>query len=117
MTTQQQSSSGVPEGILLDQVTPWLAERIEGLTPPLDFSLIAGGHSNLTYRFVDQRGAAYVLRRPPLGHVLESAHDMGREHRIVSALTDSGVPVAPTYGFCEDVEVRRPCVTRPYRYF
>ena len=100
-----ESSSAVPEGINIDGVTPWLAERIEGLTPPLSFTLIAGGHSNLTYRFVDQKGAAYVLRRPPLGHVLESAHDMGRENRIVSALADSGVPVAPTFGFCEDPEV------------
>jgi len=98
-------SSAVPEGIDIDGVTPWLAERIEGLKPPLTFTLIAGGHSNLTYRFVDQKGSAYVLRRPPLGHVLESAHDMGRENRIVSALADSGVPVAPTFGFCEDPEV------------
>ncbi len=98
-------SSTVPEGINIDGVTPWLAARIEGLAPPLTFTLIAGGHSNLTYRFVDQNGAAYVLRRPPLGHVLESAHDMGRENRIVSALADSGVPVAPTFGFCDDPEV------------
>lgn len=100
-----ESSSVVPEGIEIDRVTPWLSERIEGLTPPLTFTLIAGGHSNLTYRFVDQKGSAYVLRRPPLGHVLESAHDMGRENRIVSALADSGVPVAPTFGFCEEPAV------------
>ncbi len=100
-----ESGGVVPEGIDIDGVTPWLAERIEGLTPPLNFTLIAGGHSNLTYRFVDQNGAAYVLRRPPLGHVLESAHDMGRENRIVSALHLSGVPVAPTFGYCEDKEV------------
>jgi aminoglycoside phosphotransferase (APT) family kinase protein len=93
------------EGIQEAQVTAWLAERIPDLTPPLSFSLIAGGHSNLTYRFVDGNGAAYVLRRPPLGHVLESAHDMAREHRIVSALADSEVPVAPTYGLCQDPEV------------
>lgn len=98
-------TDSAPEGIEIERVTSWLVEQIPGLTPPLDFSLIAGGHSNLTYRFVDQQGDAYVLRRPPLGHVLESAHDMGREHRIVSALSDSGVPVAPTHGFCEDAEV------------
>ncbi len=92
-------------GIQLEAVTAWLLERIEGLAPPLDFSLIAGGHSNLTYRFVDHNGAAYVLRRPPLGQVLESAHDMAREHRIVSALAGSRVPVAPTFGLCEDVSI------------
>lgn len=104
-TTTDQSAEGTPEGIELAPVTDWLVERIDGLVPPLAFSLIAGGHSNLTYRFVDQKGAAYVLRRPPLGHVLESAHDMGREHRIVSALSGSGVPVASTFGLCEDPEV------------
>ncbi len=97
--------SSTPEGIDLEPVTRWLVAQIPGLAPPLNFSLIAGGHSNLTYRFVDGTGKAYVLRRPPLGHVLESAHDMAREHRIVSALTNSGVPVAPTFGLCEDVEV------------
>jgi len=96
---------GTVEGIDEARVTDWLSARIPELTPPLTFTLIAGGHSNLTYRFVDQSGAAYVLRRPPLGHVLESAHDMGREHRIISALAGSAVPVAPTYGLCEDPEV------------
>jgi aminoglycoside phosphotransferase (APT) family kinase protein len=92
-------------GIEEQSVTRWLAERIPGLAPPLSFTLIAGGHSNLTFRFVDGNGAAYVLRRPPLGHVLESAHDMAREHRIVSALAGSTVPVAPTHGLCEESAV------------
>ena len=65
------------QGIELDPVTAWASARIPGLKPPLTFSLIAGGHSNLTYRFVDAAGEVHVLRRPPLGHVLESAHDMG----------------------------------------
>ncbi len=97
--------AGTVEGIALEAVTEWLVERVEGLRPPLLFSLIAGGHSNLTYRFEDASGAAYVLRRPPLGHVLESAHDMAREHRIVSALAASSVPVAPTFALCEDPEI------------
>ena len=90
------------EGIDIERVTEWAAERIEGLRPPLTFTLIAGGHSNLTYKFTDQAGAAYVLRRPPLGHILESAHDMGREHRIISALAATDVPVPATFGLCED---------------
>ena len=90
------------EGIEIDRVTAWVLERIDGLEPPLTFALIAGGHSNLTYKFTDRAGAAYVLRRPPLGHILESAHDMGREHRIVSALADTEVPVPATFGLCED---------------
>ncbi len=105
MSDDNDSHGGAPEGIELEPVTRWLEAQIDGLEAPLEFSLIAGGHSNLTYRFVDRGGRAFVLRRPPLGHVLESAHDMGREHRIVSALAGSGVPVAPTYGFCEDPAV------------
>ena len=93
------------EGVQKDRVAAWLADRLPDLKPPLEFSLIAGGHSNLTYRFVDQSGAAYVLRRPPLDNVLESAHDMGREHRIIHALRDSPVPVPATLGLCTDAEV------------
>jgi aminoglycoside phosphotransferase (APT) family kinase protein len=90
------------EGIDVVAVTAWLAERVPSLQTPLDFELLAGGHSNLTYRVKDAAGAAYVLRRPPLGHVLQSAHDMGREHKIVSALQGSTVPVAGTEGLCSD---------------
>lgn len=93
------------EGVQEDRVAAWLAARRPDIKPPLEFSLIAGGHSNLTYRFVDQSGAAYVLRRPPLGQVLESAHDMGREHRIIHALRDSPVPVPATLGLCTDAQV------------
>jgi aminoglycoside phosphotransferase (APT) family kinase protein len=93
------------EGIHEENVTLWLVEHLEAITPPLKFSLIAGGHSNLTYRIDDAEGRAYVLRRPPLGHVLESAHDMSREHRIISALADTDVPVAPTFGLCQDKDV------------
>lgn len=93
------------EGINVGRVTAWLEERIEGIAPPLSFELIAGGHSNLTYAITDQRGQRWVLRRPPLGHVLESAHDVAREHRIISALAGTDVPVAPTAGVCEDREV------------
>lgn len=93
------------EGINQARVTEWLVEHIEGLQPPLEFTLIAGGHSNLTFRFTDRAGSARVLRRPPLGHVLESAHDMGREHKIVLGLRDSPVPVPAAVGLCRDVAV------------
>lgn len=93
------------EGIHAERVTAWLVDHVAGLEPPITYSLIAGGHSNLTYRCEDSTGRACVLRRPPLGHVLESAHDMGREHKIISALADTAVPVAPTYGLCTDTAV------------
>src|SRR4051794_22998879 len=62
------------------KVTAWLAEHV-GATPPFRFEVIAGGHSNLTYLVECTDGRRLVLRRPPLGHVLASAHDMAREHR------------------------------------
>jgi aminoglycoside phosphotransferase (APT) family kinase protein len=99
------SAQAAPEGIRADRVSAWLQAHVEGARPPFVFELIAGGHSNLTYRFVDAAGCARVLRRPPLGHVLESAHDMGREHRIIAALGPTDVPVAPALGLCRDPEV------------
>ena len=93
------------EGINEPQVTAWLAAHIRTLTPPVNYTLIAGGHSNLTYACDDAAGQRYVLRRPPLGHVLESAHDMGREFRVISALAGSAVPVASTHGLCTDLSV------------
>ncbi len=93
------------EGIDELRVTRWLEAQVPGLEAPLEFSLIAGGHSNLTYRFTDRTGSAWVLRRPPLGQILQSAHDMGREHKIVDALRDSGVPVPEAVGLCRDADV------------
>lgn len=93
------------EGINESNVTAWLADHVPALIPPVSYSLIAGGNSNLTYRCEDAHGNVYVLRRPPLGQVLQSAHDMSREHRIIDALKDSAVPVPKNYGLCQDPEV------------
>ena len=70
-----------------------------------NFERIAGGHSNLTYRVGDAGGNHWALRRPPLGKRLGSAHDMAREHKVVSALGPTEVPVAPVVGLCEDETV------------
>jgi aminoglycoside phosphotransferase (APT) family kinase protein len=93
------------DGIDVRRVSAWLRQNVEGARPPFTYEVIAGGHSNLTFRVVGADGAAFVLRRPPLGHVLASAHDMGREHRIISGLQQSAVPVAPALGYCDDPEV------------
>ena len=90
---------GDVQGIDREAVTRWYEEHVAGTTPPLSFELIAGGHSNLTFRVTDASGRATVLRRPPLGQVLASAHDMGREHRIIAALADTDIPVAPALGY------------------
>jgi aminoglycoside phosphotransferase (APT) family kinase protein len=92
-------------GIHEARVTEWFRAHIDGVRPPLRFELIPGGHSNLTYRVTDAAGTAYVLRRPPLGAVLATAHDMGREHRIISALGPTDVPVPPALGLCSDESV------------
>ena len=76
------------------------------------FELIAGGRSNLTFRVTDAAGGDWVLRRPPLGHVLATAHDMGREHRIISALGPTDVPVAPALGLCDRRGGQRRAVLR-----
>ncbi len=91
-------------GVNLPAVTAWMHAHT-GAEGVLRFAQITGGHSNLTYLVTDEAGARFVFRRPPLGHVLASAHDMSREHRIVSALQGSAVPVAPVVGFCDDPAV------------
>ncbi len=87
----------VPEGVDAEGVTAWLGDRV-ALRAPLSFTPIQGGRSNLTYLVEDADGGRWVLRRPPLHGVLQSAHDMGREHRIVAALAGSTVPVPPVVG-------------------
>ena len=92
-------------GIDIEPVTAWLEANVDGAAGPFEFHQIAGGHSNLTFRVTGADGKQFVLRRPPLGHLLASAHDVGREHRIISALAGTAVPVAPAVGVCTDVEV------------
>jgi aminoglycoside phosphotransferase (APT) family kinase protein len=104
MTTTDSASAGVT-GINTDKVPDWLAANISGLRAPFSFELIAGGRSNMTFGVTDAAGRKVVLRRPPMSHVLASAHDMGREHRIISALADTPVPVPRTLGYCEDESV------------
>jgi aminoglycoside phosphotransferase (APT) family kinase protein len=93
------------QGVDGPRVTAWLEANVAGARGPFTFELIAGGHSNLTYRVTGTAGPAMVLRRPPLGNVLPSAHDMGREHRIISALQPTPVPVAPALGYTDDPSV------------
>ena len=92
-------------GIDREPVEEWFRENVAGAEPPLEFTAISGGRSNLTYGVRDADGRRWALRRPPLGKTLGSAHDMAREHRVVSALAPTPVPVAPVAGFCEDESV------------
>jgi aminoglycoside phosphotransferase (APT) family kinase protein len=94
-----------PQGINEAEVTKWLADHVPELTTPLTFTLIAGGRSNLTFRVEDGDGRAWALRRPPLHHVLPTAHDMSREYRLIDALGPAGIPVPGTVGLCTDESV------------
>ncbi|MET0578921.1 MAG: phosphotransferase, partial [Ilumatobacteraceae bacterium] len=71
------------DGLDLGRVGPWLERNIDGAKGPFEATVIGGGRSNLTFAVTGGDGRRFVVRRPPLGHVLESAHDMGREHRIL----------------------------------
>jgi aminoglycoside phosphotransferase (APT) family kinase protein len=103
------TDSGTPTaatlGIDAPSVSAWLSANIPGCQPPFSFRLISGGRSNLTYEVTDGSGSRLVLRRPPVGHVLPTAHDMGREYRIIAALGPAGIPVAPALGLCSDEDV------------
>jgi aminoglycoside phosphotransferase (APT) family kinase protein len=93
-------------GIRAGSVADWFERNVDGARGPLAFELIAGGHSNLTYKVTDAGGNDFVLRRPPTGHVLATAHDMSREHKIISGVARAGgVPVPVALGLCEDVAV------------
>ncbi len=105
MTTAQTNDGRAPvEGVHADNVTAWLADHTQ-IEVPLSFELVAGGRSNMTYVVTDATGRRFVLRRPPMGKLLPSAHDMGREHRLMHALRDSPVPVPIMVGLCQDPAV------------
>jgi aminoglycoside phosphotransferase (APT) family kinase protein len=124
------AGTGVPGVEDVAGLARWLrAQELPGVPDRLpEVTMIAGGRSNLTYRLdlggppdrdghggdgrdrdTDGEAAAartrLVLRRPPLGHVLPTAHDMGREYRVLSALADTAVPVPRPLAYCEDTSV------------
>ena len=113
----------MPDGLDLDALSGYLAPfsrapigsapepaesrhagTASGPAPALRAELIQGGKSNLTYRLTDG-SHSWVLRRPPLGHVLATAHDMAREYRVMSALAPTRVPVPEMVTLCEDPAV------------
>ena len=92
-------------GVDLAALAGWLDAELPGLrSGPLSGAVIAGGKSNLTYRISDGTHT-WALRRPPLAHVLPTAHDMAREHRVISALAATEVPVPTPLGLCTDAQV------------
>jgi aminoglycoside phosphotransferase (APT) family kinase protein len=95
-------SDSAPPGLDLTRLAEYLSAKQPGLvSEPLRVELVPGGRSNLTYILND----TLVVRRPPLGHVLATAHDMAREFRVISALAPTPVPVPETLLLCEDDSV------------
>ncbi len=105
MSTSPAPATPAPAGIDAPAVTAWYLDHVPGTAAPLGFERVAGGHSCLTYIVTDAAGSKTVLRRPPIGHVLATAHDVAREHRIMHALRDTDVPVPLMIGLCTDATV------------
>jgi len=92
-----------PQGLDLERLLPWFREHVASVDK-LSAQVIGHGRSNITYR-LKNADASWVLRRPPLSHVQATAHDMGREFRILSALAPTGFPAPRPIALCEDTSV------------
>jgi aminoglycoside phosphotransferase (APT) family kinase protein len=90
-------------GLDLERLLPWFQANVAPVGA-LRGELIGHGRSNLTYR-VEGDGRSWVLRRPPLAHVLPTAHDMKREFRVLSALVATDVPAPAPVALCDDPAV------------
>ncbi len=108
-TADSPDRDDAPAGIDVAAVTEWLSDSLaetgDEIAGALSFDQITGGRSNLTFRVSDEAGQQWALRRPPTGHVLATAHDMAREHRVMSALAPTPVPVPEMVGLCSDETV------------
>ena len=93
-----------PPGLDLEALAAYLAPRVGGIAGALRGEVIPGGRSNLTY-IVDDGERRFVVRRPPLAHVLPTAHDMAREYRVLASLQGTGIPVPQVIALCEDDSV------------
>ncbi|MFT3802823.1 MAG: phosphotransferase family protein [Burkholderiaceae bacterium] len=102
---QPGEAAASPTGYDVDAVEAWIRDNVPALKPPLTWTRLEGGHSNLTYLIVDAQGNEAVIRRPPMGELLPKAHDMAREWTLISALGDTPVPVPRALGFCADKSV------------
>lgn len=99
-----QTSEGVV-GLDARAVEEWVLGLGLGAEPPLHFTRVGNGKSNLTYLVTDAAGRRWVLRRAPVGPLLPSAHDVAREHRILRALAAARVPTPAVCGFTDQPAV------------
>jgi aminoglycoside phosphotransferase (APT) family kinase protein len=104
MLARLADSNAVP-GMDTAKVEQWVASLPVALAPPLAFAVTGQGKSNITVVVTDADGQRWVLRRPPLGNLLPTAHDVAREYRILAALADTAVPVPKALALTSDPEV------------
>jgi aminoglycoside phosphotransferase (APT) family kinase protein len=109
MTSRQEQFGGeeTPPAHLqidLDRLASYLGSRLPGMGRDLTATKFKGGQSNPTYR-LSGPGGSFVLRRKPPGKLVESAHRIDREYRILSALTETDIPAARPHLYCEDIDV------------
>ena len=97
--------SGMVPGVDQAGLIAWMTSLAREVTPPLSVQRIGAGQSNLTYMVSDAGERRWVLRRPPVGHLLHSAHDVLREARILAALASTDVPVPRIFGIAHTGEV------------
>lgn len=98
------TTTDAPPGINYETLLHWFNENVAQVKS-LTATVVGHGRSNITYRLDSEDGRHWVLRRPPLSHVQQSAHDMGREFRVISALHPTGFPTPATYALCTDDSV------------
>ncbi len=102
---QGRGSSATVPGMDDAGLTSWLTSLEPNATPPLTAQRIGVGQSNLTYILSDTVGHRWVLRRPPVGHLMASAHDVLREAGILDALAPTGVPVPQIFGIAQKGQI------------
>jgi aminoglycoside phosphotransferase (APT) family kinase protein len=84
-----------------DALASWLTDHIEGFAGPLSIEQFSGGQSNPTFKLTTP-GAGYVMRRKPPGRLLNGAHAVDREARVMQALEAAGIPVPHVHALCTD---------------
>lgn len=94
----------LPPLIYEENLRRYLAEQIPGEDAPLAVTRISGGHSNETF-FIQRGAQEWVLRRPPRGPLLPTAHDVLREYRVLKALNTTTVPTPKVILACEDTSI------------
>lgn len=94
-----------PRGLRVVPLANYLNTQFGVNVDGLDPRLLPGGRSNISYRLNGGDFGPLVLRRPPLGHLLPTAHDMGREFKLLTGLSAVGFPVPRPIAFCEDKDV------------